>query len=663
MKKVNVYSKLSFFLIGILIVSSCSVETITEEKESSKYKNVLDYHQSPDDSKTLLQHGFFDQGAWFGFSFPDSNANKKTSFEGPFLLWENKWLCSSLLNLDVSINNKTLNWDQASISYNSFPGRLEKNTHFDELDITQILVFDNMHQAFIKTKIINKTQKNINAIITCSDSLYSNHLNIKHDSTSYTLELNRGELFKVVTHDNFKFSNNNTPHFNKETVIGKDEEYSFTFSYNYVENTNQLSKLVSPDQKEIDQIFEINTVRWTNWVDKVIETEAEWEQSTAHNRMAVKCLQTLINNWRGPYRQLYHDGLVPSYAVSYFRGFWAWDSWKHAVALSYFDTELAKNQIRAMFDYQDESGMIADCVFPDPEENNYRDTKPPLATWAVWKIFITDSDTAFLKEMYPDLKKYNQWWYKNRDFNNNKILEYGSCDGTRVAAMWESGMDNAARFDSAFMQKIDNSAWTINQESVDLNAYMCYELQLLERIALTIGKDSEASVFKQDFDELKDMLSNIFWDDQRKYFFDKNISDDENIDIYGTEAWTMLWTQLANKKQAHGVKDRIMDTSLFNTFVPLPTLNASHPAFDPVNGYWRGPVWIDQAYFAISGLRQYKFLNEVDILSEKLFNNCEGLIDSDKPIFENYNPLNGDGLNAPHFSWSAAHFLMIYKND
>lgn len=68
-------------------------------------------------------------------------------------------------------------------------------------------------------------------------------------------------------------------------------------------------------------------------------------------------------------------------------GFWAWDSWKHAAALPILLPELAKNQIRAMFDYQLDNGMIIDCIYTDIRENNARDSKPPLAAWAVDRVF------------------------------------------------------------------------------------------------------------------------------------------------------------------------------------------------------------------------------------------------------------------------------------
>lgn len=107
-----------------------------------------------------------------------------------------------------------------------------------------------------------------------------------------------------------------------------------------------------------------------------------------------------------------------------------------------------------MFDYMDEYGMVADCVYTDKKENNWRDTKPPLAAWAVWKVYEQTKDAAFVKEMYPKLVKYHQWWYENRDHDKNRLCEYGSTDGTRIAAAWESGMDNAVRFDEAVLMKI-----------------------------------------------------------------------------------------------------------------------------------------------------------------------------------------------------------------
>lgn len=116
------------------------------------------------------------------------------------------------------------------------------------------------------------------------------------------------------------------------------------------------------------------------------------------------------------------------------------------MALSWFEPELAKNQVRAMFDYQTPEGMIIDCIYIDKNENNERNSKPPLAAWAVSEIYKSTQDADFVKEIYPKLLHYHQWWYKYRDHDRNGYCEFGAVDGTLEAAAWESGMDNAIRF-------------------------------------------------------------------------------------------------------------------------------------------------------------------------------------------------------------------------
>lgn len=108
-----------------------------------------------------------------------------------------------------------------------------------------------------------------------------------------------------------------------------------------------------------------------------------------------------------------------------------------------------------MFDFQLEDGFIVDCVYRDTtiEAHNYRDTKPPLAAWAVSKVFGISKDTLFVKEMYPKLKKYHEWWYMKRDHDGDGLCEFGSTDGSLIAAKWESGMDNAIRFDDSKILK------------------------------------------------------------------------------------------------------------------------------------------------------------------------------------------------------------------
>ncbi|MCI2282947.1 hypothetical protein L3081_05500 [Colwellia sp. MSW7] len=96
-----------------------------------------------------------------------------------------------------------------------------------------------------------------------------------------------------------------------------------------------------------------------------------------------------------------------------------------------------------MFDYQitsgdsvrpQDEGMVIDAIFYNKDKArsgdggnwNERNTKPPLASWAVWQVYKESGDVNFIKEMYPKLVAYHQWWYRNRDHNKNGLVEYGA---------------------------------------------------------------------------------------------------------------------------------------------------------------------------------------------------------------------------------------------
>ena len=111
--------------------------------------------------------------------------------------------------------------------------------------------------------------------------------------------------------------------------------------------------------------------------------------------------------------------------------------------MAHFNPEVAKNNVRAMYDYQlqaddpvrpQDAGMVIDAVFynkladrgGDGGNWNERDTKQPLSAWAIWEIYSATQDKAFIAEMYPKIQAYHDWWYRARDNNRNGIIEYGA---------------------------------------------------------------------------------------------------------------------------------------------------------------------------------------------------------------------------------------------
>jgi putative isomerase len=72
---------------------------------------------------------------------------------------------------------------------------------------------------------------------------------------------------------------------------------------------------------------------------------------------------------------------------------------------------------------------------------------------------------------------------------------------------------------------------------------------------------------------------------------------------------------------------------------------------------------LDQAYFALQGLRAYNYTEYADKLQSQLFTSIPSLrFGNTEPLSEYYNPHTGVGLGARNFGWTAAHALLMACN-
>lgn len=626
--------KQGLLILCLLHIYACSSAQQKLFPQRYKYSNILNISCTPD-SSTKCKGCFTDQGSWMGFTTPQKN-KWVNGFCGPYSIDKRQLIARSLVTVGFA-DNKTQTFRPDSVSY--FPGELYLSATSSVGSIEQRLIFVDDAQALLSCK------SKANMPLQFMSDAVSKGAKCELNQNSCVLTMPSGEVAAVTFAPENKITLSKQGYESVATSTGQNYVViSFISNSQELETKLESARAILQNPK---QYVSEQHQRWDTYLSKVLRPK----MAEGYNRVAVKAVVTLLSNWRSARGGLLHDGVVPSHAVGYFVGFWAWDSWKHAVALARFAPELAKNQVRAMFDYQQEDGMIIDCIYVNKDENNYRDSKPPLASWAVDEIYKATKDTAFVKEMYPQLLSYYKWWYTNRDHNQNGICEFGSVDGTLEAAAWESGMDNAIRFDHAKMVKNNDKAWSVDQESVDLNAYLAVEYRLLKKLAV---------IADQPFVEVNHVpeMTNYFFDKQVGFFFDKRF-DQSFVREEGSEAYTPLWAAIATKDQVKSALKLLTNPAKFSTYIPFPTVAADNPKFMP-KGYWRGPIWLDQTYLAISGLRKYGYKQLADKYTRQVFDRLQG-IQGTEPIHENYGTHTGEVLKAPHFSWSSAHLLMMYQ--
>lgn len=745
-RKVLITTALTTTLLGF-----CNLNAYGSIKNTSinDFRNVLNVQGNPqvnlnDSYSTNVSNPFSDMGSWHAYYLPEKGAtNLYGGFAGPLIVGE-----EYPINLSDTISKITLtNSDTGevydlskaqNIMFDFYPGKLIQTYELNDFNLKLELIFATNRSALIKTEIENKKNTDLNLNLEWSGNIFNkspytisaNDNGEKNYDLGQTLEATQNGVqvnfsnirstwsffstdqtkFNVEYDGNTSTSINGNSYVTKlDNIVNIKPQNTFktfsTQSYTFTtEEFNNEQVKINDLIENGDTYFNDNTNRWQNYLNKAF-SNTEKDSDPHYKDAAVKSIITLTTNWRSAAGAIKHDGIVPSLSYKWFVGMWAWDSWKQAVATANFDGELAKNNIRALFDYQikgDDSvrpydkGTIIDAIFYNKDEQrggeggnwNERNSKPPLAAWAVWNVYKETNDIEFLKEMYPKLVDYHNWWYTNRDHDKNGIAEYGgmvhpannSEDEIILAAAWESGMDNATRFDKEgfgsddagvhVFENKDNSGntvgYSINQESVDLNSYLYAEKGFLKSIADILGKTEDSQKYEVEAKNVGEYIRNNMFDKETGFFYDLQINEDGSEKKLlvnrgkGTEGWMPLWAKVATQDEAELVKENMMDSNKFNTYMPLPTASKDNPKFNP-NKYWRGPVWMDQALYGIESLQNYGFKDEAETLTKKLFDNAEGLI-GDGPIRENYNPETGQGLHTKNFSWSASAYYLLYKN-
>lgn len=717
--------------------------------------NIYGNHTATNYSGTNNYNNFSDMGAWHGYYLHDKEAvNLFGGFAGPVIIAEEYPVNLSDAISKIVVSDKAGKvYDLAAAKTDAvyYPGKLVQTYELDEFALKLELIFGTNRSAVIKTSIENKTEDALELQLKWEGSIFDRFqgryaLGASLQAADDGVEVHFSELrytWNLFTTEENKF---HIAFDQPVTTVVSEDQLSYETTMNAPVRIEQGDTFVTwstqsftfteeeaaaEEEKAADMLakgenyFAENRERWQGYLDNVLSDVDPIGKE--YQNAAVKSVETIATNWRSAAGALKHDGIVPSMSYQWFIGLWAWDTWKAAIGTSLFDGELAQNNIRAIFDYQiteddtlrpQDAGAIIDCIFYNQNEArgddggnwNERNSKPPLAAWSVYNVYQKTKDVEFLKEMYPKLVAYHNWWYTNRDVDHNGVAEYGAmvddahfqwvetengdweiavdengnklfdADAVIEAAAWESGMDNATRFDKegngpddigvlVYENKNEEGeliGYSINQESVDLNAYLYAEKGFLKSIADILGYREDARKYKEEAKELLQYVNDNMYDEETGFYYDLQTNEDGSVKKLlvnrgkGTEGWIPLWANMATKEMAEKVVDNMVDENKFNLTVPFPTASKDNDKFD-ASRYWRGPVWLDQAMFGVEALQNYGYLAEAREMTYKLFDNTEGLL-GDGPIRENYNPVTGEGLHTTNFSWSAAAFGSLFRN-
>lgn len=374
---------------------------------------------------------------------------------------------------------------------------------------------------------------------------------------------------------------------------------------------------------------------------------------------------------------------VPSGGLYPFQ--WLWDSCFHAIVLAHFDIELAKQEMRAVLARPLPSGMLPHMIYWTKEgtmvpnwgresrgetiNSSWKTsgssslTQPPVVAQTVLRLYEADGDEQFATDTYEALKRHFEYLHLDRTFNNDSLVYIINPD--------ESGEDNSPRFDEllglSFVQTADqsldrridlmkkNSVCDFRAKTcmknyfgvadVSFNVLYAEDLLALSELAYVLNNKADSDRFEKRAKQVqKEIKEQLKYGDVYLSYDHKN---KKPIEVLTWDIFMPLYGGLLSHQDAKElVKDYLFNEQLFMSEFGVVSTAKTEPSYDPVNGFWRGPIWLVPHWFIYKGLQRYGFKTEAGIIKEKTL-----ALLAKSGFREHYHPVTGEGLGAEDFTW------------
>jgi glycogen debranching enzyme len=303
-------------------------------------------------------------------------------------------------------------------------------------------------------------------------------------------------------------------------------------------------------------------------------------------------------------------------------------------------------------------------------------TQPPLIASMAYRIARTANDPEPLRELYPALCAYHEWFDRRRDPDGDHLVT--------LIHPWESGWDASQRWDlpmglnrptpeqskaarHGLVAVLQAHDYDVNSllaqgsfcvEASEFNAIRAADLEALAKIGAWIG-EPDANRWQQKASDVQGAI--------RQKMLRRDAAGELQICELNGEAETpifaksgsqfvLLFGGVPNKEEADELLRRLL-TPAFWTPYPISTTAVDHPDFAP-DQYWRGNVWLSLNWLVYAGLRRYGYDDTAKHISEY----SAELVEKNG-FHEYFNPLDGTGYGPDQQSWTTLVLDMLISDQ
>ena len=346
------------------------------------------------------------------------------------------------------------------------------------------------------------------------------------------------------------------------------------------------------------------------------------------------------------------------------RHMWMWDSAFHAMAMSTYNPSVAQEILLAMLKQTRDNGFMPHMANPTDCSDV---TQPCVMSYGTLFVYHQTHDKEFLKKCVPYLDKYLTYDLKNRDKNNNGLLEWFTEPEYDKCKCGESGLDNSPRFD--FDEEMD---------CIDFSTYFALDTKCLSLIYKELGELEKANQWEEISQRFQKNIQDLLWDENDGVYYDRLFSG-KLTHVLTPSSFLPMFAGISNKEQAKKMVKVLTNKELLWSKVPVATISQKDPRFS--DDMWRGGVWANINYMLIKGLKDYGY----DDLAEELRNKTLDMINKwykkTGCIFEFFDPKDevspfmchrkGEPLKQPDYrkhvhsisdyNWSACFAILLIQ--
>jgi len=285
--------------------------------------------------------------------------------------------------------------------------------------------------------------------------------------------------------------------------------------------------------------------------------------------------------------------------------------------------KMAVDALRALLETQYPNGNIPS--WRSGASGSGDRSQPPLGSFVVLKLFERLGDVEILKQAYPYLQRWHDFWTApragggpRRDGNGDGLLEWGSDAGLigksvpsweknatgRMRAGWESAQDDLPDWDDV---PFNEETGTLALNCVDLSSLYALDAFCLAEIASVLARPVDIERYRGQYERMKALVNARLWNEKEGLYYDR-YWDGRFSPHKPASAFLPLVARIPDAARAQRMLKRLLDPKQFWGDFVMPSISRDDPSFRPESQQsWRGAVRPATSYLVYQGLKAYGF--------------------------------------------------------